>query len=284
MVLEELMKIDVVERRPYISFVLGFFFASLGFLVALFFFREVMSIAMVFLTTLFLVHLMIKLIKAEEERERRDGLQHFFHNHADVFQVYLFSFVGIFIAFVILGFATHMYDQSIYNDAFSFQSKFLRFEHGLTTERVKEFVAEQPHPTWSQFAALFVRNSAVLVLSFALAFFYGASSIFLIVLNASVFANFIVLVGTFIARTQGEKILVLLLFMVHLLPELSAFLIAAIAGGVVSKALIRESRNSVEFRNVFKDATMLIALAAALLLLGALLETFVTTRLFAIFF
>ncbi|MBI5398906.1 stage II sporulation protein M [Candidatus Woesearchaeota archaeon] len=284
MVLEEFMKIDVVEHRPYVSFFLGFFFTFLGFFVALFFFRNAMSVAMVFLTTLFLVPLMIKLIKIEEDRERRDGLRHFFHNHADVFQVYLFSFLGIFVAFVVLGVATNAYDQPIYNDAFSFQSKFLRLEHGLTTERVKEFVADEPNPTLSQFAAIFVRNSVVLVLSFALAFFYGASAIFLIVLNASVFANFIVLVGAFITQTLGEKILALLLFMVHLLPELSAFLVAAIAGGVVSKALIKESRHSLEFRNVFKDSTMLIAIAAGLLLIGAFLETFVTTRLFAMFF
>lgn len=284
MVLEEILKIDVVEHRPVISFFLGFFFSLAGFFVSFFFFRQAMSLAMVFLTTLFLVPLLIKLIKDEEERERRDGLQHFFHNHADVFEVYLYSFLGIFAGFVILGFVTQGYNHSIYTDTFSFQSKFLRLEQGLTSEQVQKFVAKEPNPTPSQFLALFTRNSIVLFLCFMLAFFYGASAIFLIVLNASVFANFIVLVGSFIAQTLGQKILSLLFFMVHLLPEISAFLVAAIAGGVVSKALIKESRKSNEFKNVFKDATMLMAIAVVLLLLGALLEIFVTTRLFAVFF
>ena len=75
-----------------------------------------------------------------------------------------------------------------------------------------------------------------------------------------------------------------LFFLIHLLPEISGFLLAAIAGGVVSKALIREKRGTKAFKNVFKDATMLVLIAIGLVLLGAVLEVFVTVRLFQAFF
>jgi uncharacterized membrane protein SpoIIM required for sporulation len=284
MVLEEYLKIGTIENRPYLAFVMGAVFTALGFLITLIFFRSSMSVSMIFLTTLFLVPMLIKLVKQEEARERREGLKHFFHNHKDIFEVYLFSFLGIFIAFVALGFATHATDQQLYQDTFSFQTEFLRIQHGVEQKTVTDFVKTETEPTMMQFFSIISKNAIVLFLCFALAFFYGASAIFLIILNASVFANFIVLAGTYITQTIGQKIMLLGFFLVHLLPEISGFLLAAIAGGVVSKAIIKEKYGSQEFRNVFKDATILLLIATGMMVLAAILETFVTTRLFSAFF
>jgi uncharacterized membrane protein SpoIIM required for sporulation len=72
--------------------------------------------------------------------------------------------------------------------------------------------------------------------------------------------------------------------LIHLIPEISGFLLAAIAGGVVSKAILHEKKGSKGFKNVFKDATVLILIAVGLVLLAAVLEVFVTARLFQVFF
>ena len=69
-----------------------------------------------------------------------------------------------------------------------------------------------------------------------------------------------------------------------MVPEVSGFLIAAIAGGVVSKAVLTEKKGSKAFRNVFKDATMLMLIAIGLVVLSVFLEFFVTAKLFQAFF
>jgi len=107
---------------------------------------------------------------------------------------------------------------------------------------------------------------------------------FLIILNGSVFASFIVLVIRTISSSIAHSALAMLVFMIHLIPEVSGLLIAAIAGGVASKAMTHEKIGSPGFKNVFKDATILLLIAVGLVLISALLETFITGRLFQLIF
>ena len=79
--------------------------------------------------------------------------------------------------------------------------------------------------------------------------------------------------------TRGRALGILGVFSLHLIPEVLAFLLAAIAGGVVSRALIKEKWKSQGFRNVFKDATILVLISFVILLVAALLEAFVSTSL-----
>ncbi len=134
------------------------------------------------------------------------------------------------------------------------------------------------------FFSLLTSNVTVLIIAFVLSFFYGASAIFLVILNASIFANFIIFVADELAISVMQGLYVFLTFLIHLVPEISGFLLAALAGGVISKAVIKEKRNSVAFRNVFKDATILITMAFLFIVLSAFLETFVTTSLFRLVF
>ena len=81
-------------------FFFGFF---VGFFVATFFFKDNPSIPMLFLTTLLIVPSLIKLLTIEGSIERKDGLHHFFRNHIDVIEVYLFLFLGVFLGYFLLG-------------------------------------------------------------------------------------------------------------------------------------------------------------------------------------
>ncbi len=282
-VLEDLFNPAWIKHRPYLAFVFGFLFTFIAFLLSIIFFRSSMSVALIFLTTLLLIPTLVMLLKMEEQVERKYGFKHFFKNHKDIFEVYLFSFLGIFLAFVIIGLG--LYDQpEMYNNLFSFQTEFLQFQEGLTAEGIQVFVDGSSGIEPAGFFTLFFHDLIVVLICFVLSFFYGASAIFLIILNGSVFASFIVFIIRTITENLAQGVQAFFIFMIHLLPEVSGFLIAAIAGGVVSKAVLNEKKGTKAFKNVFKDATVLMLIAIGLVLLSTLLELFVTARLFQVVF
>ena len=279
MVLEDLFKIDLVRHRPCIATFFSFIFTFISFFIAFFLFKESMSVATVFLITILLVPAMVLLIKEEEKKERKYGLKHFFRNHKDIFEIYLYSFIGVFAAFLVIGFSAYG-NQAVYNNIFDFQIDFLASQQGIGTETVQGFVDGAFQQGFEAAVSIFFHDLLVVLICFVLSFFFGASAIFLIILNGSVFANFIVLVVKTIADNFAQGMQAFLFFLIHLLPEISGFMIAAIAGGVVSKAVLYEKKGSVAFRNVFKDAAMLMLIAIGLVLVAAILEVFVTARLF----
>lgn len=281
MVFEDFYKSKWIKHRPYISFGLGFVFTFVGFAVSYVLFRKFLSLATVFMATLFLVPMMLRMIKEEEKIDRKYGLRHFFRNHREVFEAYLFAFLGLFFGFLVLGFIT--FGSATHTALFEFQIDFIEFQQGINLEAVKSSVGHLA-PTWNNFAELLAHNLVVVILCFILSFFYSASAIFLIILNGSVFAHFITFIIKNLSTSLVQGLQALGAFMMHLIPETAAFLVAAIAGGIASRAVVHEKRASRHFRNVFKDATMLTILACMLVLLGALIEVFLTTRLFGVLF
>ncbi|MEK6800615.1 MAG: stage II sporulation protein M, partial [Nanoarchaeota archaeon] len=69
-------------------------------------------------------------------------------------------------------------------------------------------------------------------------------------------------------------------FFIHGLPEIAAYFIVALAGGIVSVAVIRHEIGTEKFWEVLQDSLNLIILAIVVLFLAALLEVFVTPVLF----
>jgi hypothetical protein len=156
MVLEEFFKPDWVRHRPYLAFVFGLFYTFIAFFITAFFFRGMMSVAMVFLTAILLVPTLLLLVKKEEGIERKYGLKHFFKNHKDIFEVYLFSFLGVFFAFVILGLATYN-NPDVYGSLFDFQARFLEFQQ-VDDGVIEGFVAGTLQPSALQVVDIFAHD------------------------------------------------------------------------------------------------------------------------------
>lgn len=279
MALDDLFKSKFLKHGPYVSFIFGFGLTIVAFFTSLVFFRDYISVSTIFLTTLLLTPTFILMLKSEVKIDRQYGLRNFFKNHKTIFEVYFFSFIGIFLAFVFLGLAVQ--DRpGAYNSLFEFQLNFLEFQQGVNVEVVQNFVESTLTPSLGEVIALSSHDLIVVLICFGLSFVYGASAIFLIILNGSVFANFIIFVIRIIAENTTQGIQAFLIFLIHLIPEISGFLLAAIAGGVASKALVLEMNESNALRNVFKDVTVLLLISIGLVIVSTILEVFVTARLF----
>ena len=119
---------------------------------------------------------------------------------------------------------------------------------------------------------------------------YGVGALFILTWNATVIAT---AAGIFIREnlsTLGSSIgaisvakyfnlfsLGILKYMVHGVFEIMAYFVAALAGGIISVAVIK---HNLKEDRVIWDATELIALSLALLILGTFVEVYVTPALF----
>lgn len=271
----EQLKINILERRPYLSFFIGIGYVFISFFSSQIFFPKIASIATLFLVTLLLIPTVIKLMNIEEKRESKDGITHFIRDHKDIFEIYIFLFIGVFAGALILAlfFGT---------GTFEYQMGFLESREGLSSELIKTKTQEGVTYSLDSFLGLVENNLIVIILAFILSLFYGAGAMFLIVLNASIFSTFVAFVMKELP-TMTNKLAILGIFSVHMVPELLGFLLVAIAGGVISKAVMKERFLSNNFRNVMRDAFMLFIIAAFVIVLAAFLETYVTTWLFNTF-
>ncbi|MBI1969454.1 stage II sporulation protein M [Candidatus Woesearchaeota archaeon] len=278
MVLESL-NIAILQKRPFLALLIGFTYTLVGFGVGIIFFPWQVSLAMLFLTTLLLVPSLMKILSVEEKRESMDGLYHFFKDHRDVAEIYISLFIGIFFAYVVLG-LLFVPSEVRFNTVFHYQIQFLEKQEGLSGALITGFLEKPPEYTIQQFLGLWEYNLTVGLIFFVLSLAYGAGSIFLAVLNASIFASFMVYVIDFLAKKTAHVYTILGIFMIHLIPEVMGFLLTTIAGGVISKALIREKWGSAAFQNVLRDSVTLLCIAVIFLFVAAWLEVYVTRSLF----
>ena len=268
MVFEQFLASKKVKTHALFIFAIGFFYAAVGYIVSSYFFMEDASIVMLFTITLLLTPSIFVLLNIEEKIERKEGTKHFFRNHKTIMKAYLFLFLGIFLAFVIFG---HFSGESF----FTYQLDFLHARGDISTDVLNDFASTEYTRGFNDLTSLVSYDLFVVVVCFVLSVFYGAGALFLIALNASVFAAFIVSVG----RIIGNPIPITSLFLIHMVPEIDGFLTAAIECGIVSIAIMKEKVGSDGFRNVMKDALVLLLIAAGLIIIGAFLELFVTAPL-----
>jgi uncharacterized membrane protein SpoIIM required for sporulation len=67
--------------------------------------------------------------------------------------------------------------------------------------------------------------------------------------------------------------------LIHGLPEMLAFFIAGLAGGIISTAIVRHDFGSKKFERVLLDVSTLILIAIGILLVASIMEVFLTPAL-----
>ncbi|MFH2028053.1 MAG: stage II sporulation protein M, partial [Nanoarchaeota archaeon] len=109
-------------------------------------------------------------------------------------------------------------------------------------------------------------------------------AIFILTWNASVIG---VAIGNF-ARSNITNAtsyfhvtsLGILRYMIHGIPEIAAYFVAGLAGGIISVAVIRHHFTSKKFERILYDSTDLLIIAMVLLFIAALIEVYITPALF----
>ncbi len=293
MVLESIVSPIGVRKNPKSAFLLGVIYAAIAIILAYFIFPSDPSISIIFLTTLAALPLLIDVLIAEEE-EGMDFLKKFkkmplIKTHLDVFMVFAYMFFGFLVCFIVVYIFMPMDTVTLF---FSKQIQTIQSilgPSGFSTTTGNMVIQGAAFSAEESLRIIMVNNFKVLLFSLLFSFLYGAGAIFVLAWNSSVLA---VAMGNFIKRELaafGELTglggvgayfkagsLGVARYMIHGLPEIGAYFLGAIAGGIISAAVVKSDYNDPRFYEIVLDSFDLIALAALLLIIGALLEVGVT--------
>lgn len=271
MVFESLITPWKAEKHPWEMFFFGFLYASIAMAASLWIFSDHAGLISVFFTVMLCIPLMYNTLRIEEEKidylsEERSLLK----EHSKALLFFIFIFIGITLAFatwyVVL--PTEL-SQSI----FSVQTKTITDINANATENI------------GLFSKIFFNNLKVLTFSLLFSFFFGAGVIFILTWNASVIAvamgalikNYILVAGSgaVFAHIGGYSSAILRYF-IHGIPEMAAYFVAALAGGIISVAIIRKDITTKNFQRIAFDTSNLIIISIIILLIAGLAEIYIT--------
>ena len=220
-------------------------------------FKENTGLFTVVLISLIMVPFMNTMLSHEEyETEKSGQNEHFFKRHGDIILAYTAIFCGMIVAmsitFVIL-------PQDIVKMVFDQQIKEVNLIQGSFT-------------FGSQFLDIVINNISVLVLAFLFSFLLGTGAVLILAWNASVLSAAIGLIANSLGGFKGMPVAVLT-FIPHGSFEILAYFVGAIAGGLVSAAVMRKKSNN--FWYIVKDCSLMMILALVFLIIGGVIETFI---------
>lgn len=258
MVLESLLSKREVERKPSEMFFYSALVTSAALWLSHAVFPSHASIVFLFLVTIAVAPLVYAVLKDKEREDEHASIDKaFWERHADVLSIYAFQFLGVVFA---VSFWYAALPSSYLPSLFGLQQS--------TVEALGAFTSD-----YSLFGIL-LNNVKVASLAFAVSFLFGTGAIFILSWNASVLGVFIGGLARDMAFTAGllawPSALVsgLTSIALHAVPEIGAYCIAGIAGGILSAGVIRGKRRTV----ILKDASALATASSFLLVIAAVLE------------
>ena len=134
---------------------------------------------------------------------------------------------------------------------------------------------------FSQFKSILINNIVVLLACLILSFVYGAGSILFLAWNASAWGAAMGYIAQNSASFSNPFVSFFNMFIPifpHMFTEAASYFSAAIVGGVVSKAVIREKLFSKKFHHIVTDALIFLVLGFILVVFAAYLEVYIFPR------
>ncbi len=280
------------EKKPERLFFVGLLYSSVSLLlVNLIFLRDPIfsrhaSLLLITFTTIFSIPFIHSLIRIEEIREITEGKNRtLLISHGRAIVALLFLFFGFLAAFVfwyvvlpdkltLINFQSQIEEFCRINSEEGL-AKCLE-QYGVSSESFTNItgrVISGMGEVWQ----IFLNNIYVLIFTLIFSLTFGAGAIFILAWNASVIATAIGLLvkSSFTMLPSG-----LLMYLVHGIPEIAAYFVAALAGGILSTAVIRRDFAHGRLQNIALDFVILTIISLAILLAAAFIEVYVSPLLF----
>ncbi len=290
MVFEALISPWTAEKHPWEMFFFGFLYASVALALSLWVFREYAGLISVFFTVMMCIPLIYTTLKMEEEKiDYIDEERSLLEEHGKALLFFVFLFIGITLAFttwyVVL--PSEM-SQSI----FSVQTRTISdINSGATIQGsvtgVDSYGIADSYATsgFALFSKIFFNNVKVLTFCLLFSFFFGAGSIFILAWNASVISVAMgALIKSYVFSNKGNVVLVnlggyssaILRYFIHGIPEIMAYFVAALAGGIISVSIVRKDIMTKNFQKIAFDTSNLIILSLLILAMAGIIEAYIT--------
>jgi uncharacterized membrane protein SpoIIM required for sporulation len=284
--LESMINPKRAEKGPWKMFFIGLLYGSLSLLLVHFLFKgdtilsKYSGLMVVLFCVMFSIPFMYFIIRQEErEDEEVSGIRGLWRTHSDALYAFLFLFLGFIIAFSFWN--VILQDSSLLNaqietycninspgnvqtcvDKYSFTSKIISSAVSSNTSRLLSIIGN---------------NIGVLILTLIFSLIFGAGAIFVLAWNASVISAAI---GVFTKYDITQIPVGLLRYMIHGFPEIAAYFIAALAGGMFGVEVLRNGVGNKKFLKVLANVGILLGISIVILVVAAFIEVYFTPLLF----
>lgn len=282
MVLESLVTPFSAEQKPRKMLLLGFVYATVGIFLSYAVFKSHSTMIMVFLAAMAAIPLIYQTIIMEEEKDLENmGETWLLKEHSKALRVFILLFVGMTVAYAAWYVLLSPDTVSV---LYQSQSDTITSINSGVTGMSAQMGA---------FTRIFLNNIRVLVFCILFSFLYGSGAIFILAWNASVIGTAMGnLVRTELATITGALGLStfaqhlhivaygLFRYAIHGIPEIAAYFVAGLAGGIISIAAIRHDFGTKKFEHILLDSADLLLLALFLTFVAGILEVWVTPIFF----
>ncbi len=283
MALESIINPAKAALHPSRMLFIGFLYASVALFLSTWIFRSHASLIMVFLTVIASIPFMYKTLKMEEKADiKLKKEKKILREHARVIKALLYLFGGYVLAFS-LWFV--VLPSSMVQTLFVSQLD--------TIAAINNQISGNAISSASVLLQIFFNNFKVMLFCLFFSFFYGAGAIFILTWNASV-------IGAAIGSFVKDKLAALALsagsvnifhyfqffslglarYAIHGIPEIAAYFVAGLAGGIISVAMVNRDLDSNKFHIILKDALELSLIAILILVIAAFMEVYLTPVFF----
>lgn len=278
------------ERKPWKMVFIGLLYGTLSLLLVHWFFSSHPSLSsasgilVVLFCVLFSLPYMYFIIRREEkEDEDIQGFRAVWNHHKDALQAFVWLFVGLVIAFSfwhiilqdaqLLNFQVQTYCQiNQPSNMESCISNYLPNTGNITGKSVSNL---------GLLLQIIENNIGVIAFTLIFSLIFGAGAIFILVWNASVIAAAI---GIFSNYELGNLFAGIGRYLIHGIPEIIAYFVTALAGGMFGIAFLRHGLKhglkDKKFLHVLQNSIILLFVAIIIVIIAALIEVFLTPSLF----
>lgn len=264
--IDKVLRAYLIEKKPSYGIVLGFIFATLGITFAFLVFGTEPSFPAIFLTTLSSTPLIVKIIKSEKQKA---GI---LKRHEKIIEVYFYLFFGMTIAFMLFSaFLPNEISNSIFSEQLNkFSVGYFTKQSTASIERLNQFAVVNFTKQSNLFFWIIINNFGLVLFFFLLSLFYGSGSMFLLAWNASILG---VMWGDILKMSlslMDPLVFVKNVFFIFpfLLPEIEAYFLASVAGGIVSINL--DNKKKLEL--AMNDSLIFLVLSVVLILIAGTIE------------
>jgi uncharacterized membrane protein SpoIIM required for sporulation len=208
------------------------------------------------------VYFLTMFIKKQERMDEKDIARHyekgFWMRHDKDILIFLFYFFGLTFSFAFWAFML---------PPGTFQIQTLKIQE-IRVLAGNVLAGSAASTDMMSFTRVFLNNLQVMSFAFIFSLLFGAGAVFIVVWNASILGVYIGRLSETIFHIPGVS----LSFLPHGIPEIAGYLMAGLAGGIISAAIIRGHKMEIVM-GVILDSLKLLGLALLFILLGAMIET-----------
>nr|QBM01230.1 hypothetical protein [uncultured archaeon] len=283
--LESMVNPKRVEKGPWKMFFVGIIYASVSILLVHFLFSSdaVLSkfsgMIVVTFCVMFSLPFMYFIIKREEkEDEEIEGFVGVWKAHSDAIYALMWLFFGFIISFSIWYIV--LQNANLFNaqvETYCMINSPADIDNCVVKYSFGQSVTASMSDKGGRFFSIIENNVYVMIFTLVFSLIFGAGAIFILAWNASVISAAI---GIFTKYSIAEIPIGLIRYMIHGFPEIAAYFITALAGGIFGVGILRNGLGNKKFIRTIENVVILLLTAIAILIIAALIEVYFTPLLF----